>query len=149
LAAGALRAIVEDTEALLPDGAWPVWTGSNHDVSRLATRWAGGDDHKTRLALMMLLTLRGTPVLYQGDEIGLPDGPIERGDVVDPVGQRFWPAYKGRDPERTPMPWGPSEGGGFSAAGVATWLPLGDPAARNVADQRAEPDSVLGFGPAG
>jgi len=145
LAAGALRAIVEDTEALLPDGAWPVWTGSNHDVSRLATRWAGGDDHKTRLALMMLLTLRGTPVLYQGDEIGLPDGPIERGDVVDPVGQRFWPAYKGRDPERTPMPWGPSEGGGFSAAGVATWLPLGDPAARNVADQRADPDSVLGF----
>ena len=54
-----------------PDGAWPVWTGSNHDMSRLATRWAGGDAAKARVALLMLLCLRGTPVLYQGDEIGL------------------------------------------------------------------------------
>ena len=68
-----LRAIVEETEARLPPGAWPAWTGSNHDMSRLATRWAGDDPRKIRAALLMLLTLRGTPVLYQGDEIGLGD----------------------------------------------------------------------------
>ena len=97
--------MVEDTEALLPEGAWPIWTASNHDVSRLATRWAAGDPAKVKVALLLLLTLRGTPFLYQGDEIGLVDGPIEQEDVLDAVGARFWPVYKGRDAERTPMPW--------------------------------------------
>jgi alpha-glucosidase len=141
--AEALRGIVERTEELLPAGAWPVWTGSNHDVSRLATRWADGDERKVRLALLVLVTLRGTVVLYQGDEIGLPDGAIERHQVLDPVGMRFWPAYKGRDPERTPMPW--DRTGGFSPAGVEPWLPMTDPAACNVADQRDDPDSILAF----
>jgi len=141
--ADALRTVVERTEALLPDGAWPVWTGSNHDFSRLATRWAGGDPAKAKVALLMLLTLRGTPFLYQGDEIGLVDGQIEREDVLDAVGARFWPYYKGRDPERTPMPWHGGPGGGFTAAGVRTWLPMADPAACNVADQEGDPDSVL------
>ena len=54
-----------------PAGAWPAWTGSNHDMSRFATRWAGDDPQRSRAALLMLLSLRGTPVLYQGDEIGL------------------------------------------------------------------------------
>ncbi len=103
--ADALRAVVEETEALLPEGAWPIWTGSNHDVSRLATRWASGDVAKVKLALLLLLTLRGTPFLYQGDEIGLVDGTLQREDVLDAVGVRFWPYYKGRDAERTPMPW--------------------------------------------
>ena len=143
--AEALRAVVEETEALLPAGAWPVWTGSNHDVSRLATRWAAGDARRARLALMVLLTLRGTAVLYQGDEIALEDGPITREDVRDPVGTRFWPAYRGRDPERTPMPWAPGPGGGFCDPGVTPWLPMADPAAANVADQRDDPDSVLAF----
>ncbi len=143
LEADALRRIVERTEELLPDGAWPVWTGSNHDVSRLATRWAEGDPDRARVALLVLLTLRGTPVLYQGDEIGLVDGPIGREDLVDPVGLRFWPAYPGRDPERTPLPWEPGPGGGFSPPGVPTWLPMADPAENNVADQRADPTSVL------
>ncbi|HXZ62944.1 MAG TPA: alpha-amylase family glycosyl hydrolase, partial [Acidimicrobiales bacterium] len=124
-------------------GAWPVWTGSNHDFSRLATRWAGGDPAKAKVALLMLLTLRGTPFLYQGDEIGLVDGQIEREDVLDAVGARFWPYYKGRDPERTPMPWHGGPGGGFTAAGVCTWLPMADPAACNVADQEGDRDSVL------
>ena len=75
LEAAALRAVVEDTEALLPEGAWPIWTASNHDVSRLATRWAAGDPAKVKVALLLLLTLRGTPFLYAGDEIGLVDGP--------------------------------------------------------------------------
>jgi len=141
--AAELRTVVERTEALLPEGAWPVWTGSNHDVSRLATRWAGGDPAKVKVALLMLVTLRGTPFLYQGDEIGLVDGPIEREDVLDAVGTRFWPYYKGRDAERTPMPWHPGPGGGFTAPGVRTWLPMTDPAACNVADQEGDPDSVL------
>jgi alpha-glucosidase len=145
LEAAAMRAVVEEVEATLPAGAWPLWTGSNHDVSRLATRWAGGDPAKVRCALLMLLTLRGTPFLYQGDEIGLTDGPIEQSDLRDRVGIRFWPYYKGRDPERTPMPWSNSPGGGFTEPGVTTWLPMVDPAACNVQDQRHDPDSILAF----
>jgi alpha-glucosidase len=141
--AAALRAVVEDTEAMIPDGAWPIWTGSNHDVSRLATRWAGGDRAKVKVSLLLLLTLRGTPFLYQGDEIGLEDGAIEREQVLDAVGQRFWPYYKGRDAERTPMPWSPEPGSGFTAAGVRPWLPMTDPARANVADQDGDPASVL------
>ena len=143
--AEALSSVVDRTAELLPDDAWPVWTGSNHDVSHLATRWAAGDPAKVKLALMMLLTLRGTPVLYEGDEIGLEDTSIEHEDVLDPVGLRFWPAYKGRDPERNPMPWRPGAGGGFTEPGVRTWLPMGDPGHSNVADQRSDPDSVLNF----
>jgi alpha-glucosidase len=138
-----MRKVVEETEALIPPSAWPVWTGSNHDVSRLATRWAKGDPRKIRAALLLLLTLRGTPVLYQGDEIGLPDTRIAREDLLDPVGVRFWPAYAGRDPVRTPMPWQDQPGGGFTAPGVKPWLPLGDVAARNVAAQQNDPASVL------
>jgi alpha-glucosidase len=145
LEAEAMRAVVEEVEATLPEGAWPLWTGSNHDVSRLTTRWAGGDLDKARCALLILLTLRGTPFLYQGDEIGLTDGPIEQSDLRDRVGIRFWPHYKGRDPERTPMPWSNEPGGGFTAAGVATWLPMADPASCNVADQARDPESVLSF----
>jgi alpha-glucosidase len=145
LEGAAMRAVVEDVEATLPPGAWPIWTGSNHDVSRLATRWAGGDPAKVRCALLILLTLRGTPFLYQGDEIGLTDGPIERSDLRDAVGIRYWPYYKGRDAERTPMPWSNTPGGGFTGAGVATWLPMADPAHCNVADQDDDPDSVLAF----
>jgi alpha-glucosidase len=145
LDATSMRAIVEEVEATLPDGAWPLWTGSNHDVSRLATRWAGGEGAKVRCALMILLCLRGTPFLYQGDEIGLTDGPIDQADLRDAVGIRFWPYYKGRDPERTPMPWSHAPGGGFSPAGVRPWLPLTDAARGNVADQVEDPDSVLSF----
>ena len=143
--AGPLRAIVEKTESLLPAGSWPVWTGSNHDVSRLATRWAAGDPRKVKAALLMLMTLRGTPVLYQGDEIGLTDGELSHEDVLDPVGLRFWPAYQGRDPERTPMPWTNGPNGGFSSPGSSPWLRMPDPSTCNVSDQREAPDSVLCF----
>jgi glycosidase len=138
-----LRAVLEETVSLLPQGAWPVWTGSNHDVSRLASRWAGGDPVKCRVALMMLLTLPGTPVLYQGDEIGLPDTELTADDVKDPVGLRYWPHYPGRDPARTPMPWRNQPGGGFTAPGATPWLPLGDVAGCNVELQRGDEDSLL------
>jgi alpha-glucosidase len=141
--ADALRSVVETTEASLPPGAWPVWTGSNHDVSRLATRWAGGDEAKIRAALLMLLTLRGTPFLYQGDEIGLVDTVLTQADLRDPVGLRYWPAYAGRDPVRTPMPWRDVPGGGFTSASATPWLPIGDAHARNVEAQRKDAASVL------
>jgi alpha-glucosidase len=142
--AAALRAVVEGTEALLPEGAWPTWHGSNHDFSRLSTRWAGGDPDKVKVAVLILLTLRGTPFLYQGDEIGLVDGEVPHDEMLDPVGVRFFP-YAGRDPVRTPMPWHGGPGGGFSEPGVRPWLPITDPAVCNVADQEGDAGSVLEF----
>jgi len=121
-----------------------VWTGSNHDMSRLPTRWARGDERATRCALMMLLTLRGTAFLYYGDEIGLPDTEIPPERLRDPVSIALAPVHN-RDAARTPMPWTGGPGAGFTAAGVEPWLPFGDVAACNVADQRADPSSTLHF----
>jgi alpha-glucosidase len=135
--------IVDDVERGFAPHAWPCWTGSNHDAGRLASRWCRGDERKVRCVLMMLLTMRGTPVLYYGDEIGLSDVDIPKDRIVDPVGVRFYPAYPGRDPGRTPMQWSAEPGGGFTSSGVEPWLPFGDYAANNVDDQRADPRSVL------
>jgi alpha-glucosidase len=82
-------------------------------------------------------------VLYQGDEIGLADTMITAEDLRDPVGLRFWPAYAGRDPVRTPMQWENRPGGGFTTAPARPWLPLGDVAAFNVHEQREHPESIL------
>ena len=142
LAAAPMRAVVEETEAALPPGAWPAWTGSNHDMFRFPTRWAEDDPRRIRLALLMLLGLRGTPVLYQGDEIGMPNVAVPRDDLRDPLGVRFYPYYEGRDAGRTPMQWHDGPGGGFTAAD-RPWLPLGDVAACSVAAQRHDPESVL------
>ena len=143
LDAATMRGIVEHTEALLPSNAWPAWTGSNHDMSRLASRWADGDPRKIRVALIMLLGLRGTPVLYQGDEIGLRDSPVPHENMRDPLGIRYWPAYVGRDAMRTPMPWRNTPGGGFTDPSTRPWLPLADVEACNVEDQWSNLDSVL------
>jgi alpha-glucosidase len=143
--ARALADVVAESERVIPDVGWPVWTVSNHDVSRVMTRWAKGDERKLRGALMSLLTLRGTPVLYYGDELGMPDTPIRREEVQDPLGKGDWPEPRGRDPERTPMPWSDEHGAGFTGAGVRPWLPIGETAGRNVADQRRDPASTLSF----
>jgi alpha-glucosidase len=92
---------------------------------------------------MLLLTLRGTPILYCGDEIGMPEARLAREDLLDPVGLRGWPEEPGRDPCRTPMQWTGDPGAGFTGEGVRPWLPIGDAAAANVADQRSDPGSVL------
>ena len=129
LEAAALSAVVERTEAALPPGAWPVWMLSNHDIERFTTRTCGGDERKIRCALLALLTLRGTAVLYYGDELGMEQTvvPVERGRDV-----------AGRDGARTPLPW--TGDGGWRNP----WLPFGD-TRRNVADQRREPGSTLRF----
>jgi alpha-glucosidase len=138
----ALRAAVEGELALLPADAWPVWTGGNHDMYRFPSRWCDGDPAKARCALMMLLTLPGTAFLYYGDELGMPDTDVPKERLEDPVGKRLHPVY-GRDPERTPMPWSPATGAGFTAPVVEPWLPFGDHATCNVEDQRRDPDSML------
>ena len=141
LEAGALRDIIERTEELLPPGCTPVWTASNHDVVRFPTRWAGDDPGRARSALMLLMTLRGSVFLYEGDEIGMVDTPIELEQLKDPVSVRYFPVY-GRDGARTPMQWTGEPGAGFTDPGVEPWLPFGDLSC-NVEDQRRDPDSFL------
>ena len=127
-----LSTIVAEVERELPESAWPCWAGSSHDGGRLASRWARGDERLARCALMILLGLRGTPFLYYGDELGLLDGRVAPERRLDR-------AQPGRDPARTPMPWTGGDGGWREP-----WLPLED-ASRNVADQRADPSSMLSF----
>jgi alpha-glucosidase len=128
--AGPLRAAVEDYEAALPGGAWPNWVLGNHDQSRVATRLGQA---QARVAAMLLLTLRGTPTLYYGDELGLPDVPVPRERVVD---------VAGRDPERSPMPWTTAPGAGFTTG--EPWLPVtDDPAVFSVEAQERDPRSML------
>ena len=143
LDAAELRAIVEGVEGMLPEGSWPVYTGSNHDAKRLASRWAGDDPARTRAALLILLGLRGTPFLYYGDEIGLPDAPLDPAKALDPVPHRTGDPDENRDVCRTPMPWSAEPGAGFTTAGAEPWLPFGDTAAVNVAAQREDPSSIL------
>lgn len=137
-----LRAAVEATLKVLPEHATPVWTGSNHDTSRFPTRWCDGHPRRMRCALMMLLTLPGACFLYYGDEIGMRDVHLDLADLQDPVGKRRWPEA-GRDPMRTPMQWVDREGAGFTSTEVSPWLPVGDAASANVADQRNDPHSML------
>jgi alpha-glucosidase len=125
---------------------WPAWSLSNHDVIRFATRLAGDDPQRVKLLLALLLSLRGAPFLYQGDELGLPhaDVPFER--LRDPEAIAFWPNGIGRDGARTPMPWTHAlDMAGFTAAQDA-WLPI-DARHRTLAVdvQEAAPDSVLHF----
>jgi|SRR5579859_1242755 len=142
--AGGLAGVVAQTLAKLPAGECPVWTASNHDVSRYPTRWCGGDPRKARLALMILATLPGTFVLYYGDEIAMVDTDVPpelRRDPMTPTGV----GGDGRDRARTPMPWDSSALGGFTGDGVKPWLPLGEHTRRNVETERADPASTLRF----
>ncbi len=143
--AAAFRARVDEMEALLPPGAQPTYVLSSHDAPRHRTRFddPGLGADRARLAALMLLTLRGTPFLYYGEEIGMRDGEIPSDRVCDPVGKRF-PGL-GRDPERTPMQWSAAANAGFTRA-ADTWLPVSDDyAAVNVAAQDHDPDSLLNF----
>ena len=137
--AAAMRASVDEFEALSGGRAWPAWFLSNHDHSRVVSRFGGGKlgEARARVAAMLLYTLRGTPFIYQGEELGLPDAPIPPDAVVD---------VDGRDPERAPVPWEPPSRAG-PAAGFSTgepWLPLSPEAERlNAASQSGDSDSLL------
>ena len=141
--AAEIRRTVEEFTDLAGPNTWPAWFLNNHDEPRVVSRWSTpGDDEETcyargRLAAMLLLTLCGTPFLYQGEELGLPDTELPAGVGHD---------RNGRDPQRTPMPWAPPStagpGAGFSTS--TPWLPIGANAEHlNVASQLEDQSSML------
>ncbi len=134
--ANAFRSVVEEAEALLEERAWPTWTLSNHDFSRHISRYGSGKDTeaRARVAATMMLTLRGTPFLYYGEEIGMRDVEIPSERKRDPVS---------RDRCRTPMQWSAGPGAGFTSG--QPWLPIGDAAAANVQSQMQRSGSLLDF----
>ncbi len=134
-----VRQIVDEYENGLPDGAWPNWVLGNHDRSRIATRIGR---EQARVAQMLLLTLRGTPTCYYGDELGMVDGYVPPELLADPEGKDN-PAHS-RDYERTPMQWDSGANAGFSVADVTTWLPVAeDYQTYNVATEQQDPRSFL------
>ena len=126
---------------------WPTFVISNHDIVRSYDRYGDGkhNDQIAKLMAGLYLTLRGTPIMYYGEEIGMKTTPPTRKeDVKDPIGRIGWPEEKGRDGERTPMQWDESANAGFSAA--APWLPVPPTyKTHNVADESKDPNSVLEF----
>lgn len=147
--AGCFHGVIAAWEEALSPGDWPCWTLSNHDVTRHYSRYAAGPqtESRARVAAALLLTLRGTPFLYYGEEIGMRQGRLRRSQILDPPGRRYWPLYKGRDGTRTPMQWGDTPVAGFSSGqSLKPWLPVNSDYPRvNVAAQRADPGSLLTF----
>lgn len=139
--AQALRGVVDAMEAALPAFAWPNYVLGNHDRMRMVTRFGG--EAQARVAAMLLLTLRGTPTLYYGDEIGLPDVKIPPEKIQDPQGRNLG-AERSRDVCRTPMQWDASPNAGFCPPDVEPWLPLTDDyPTRNVEVMSKDPTSIL------
>lgn len=138
--AAAFRVSVDDFERLAERTTWPAWFLANHDHSRVASRYdegGGSGVRRARAAALLTTTMRGTPFLYQGEELGLPDADVPPDLVVD---------VDGRDPQRAPLPWIPpssaGEGGGFTSG--RPWLPLVADAERLCMEsQDADPDSTL------
>lgn len=126
---------------------WPAWAFSNHDVSRVMTRWGGRDapPEFAKVLIALLTCLRGTVFLYQGEELGLPEADVPYEQIRDPYGLNFFPEFVGRDGCRTPMPWDDTDRhAGFST--VEGWLPVpNEHLRRSVGAQDADPDSVLSF----
>jgi alpha-glucosidase len=134
-----LQQVIERTLALLPNDAWPAWAMSTHDEEgRAATRWCCGVPAAIRCALLLLLTLRGTPILYYGDEIGMTEMPLSqmRGASRDRE------SHTPRDASRTPMQWNTNRNAGFTRS-PRPWLPIGDATTANVKTQSADRGSVL------
>lgn len=139
-----IKKTITDMEAGIGDG-WNGWALSNHDVTRVMTRWAKNKDRDALAPLLVALvtSLRGTSYLYQGEELGLTEADVPFELLQDPYGKRFWPEFKGRDGCRTPIPWdSAARHGGFTEG--APWLPLpADHVAEAVATQSADPSSIL------
>jgi alpha-glucosidase len=137
--ARAVLNLVRDYEAMLPEGGWPNWVLGNHDNHRIATRVGTA---QARVAALLLLTLRGTPTMYYGDEIGMQDAIIPPELVQDPFEKRVPGIGVGRDPARSPMQWDTSANAGFTRG--TPWLPVTDGYHwKNVAAETADPRSML------
>jgi alpha-glucosidase len=137
--APAIAELVSEYEAALPAGGWPNWVLGNHDRPRIASRVG---PHQARIAAMLLLTLRGTPTIYYGDEIAMKDVTIAPTQVRDPLEKNIPGRGLGRDGCRTPMRWDSTTHAGFSA--VEPWLPLGDALDQHsVVSQRGDNTSMF------
>jgi len=141
-----IRAQVEDFERRVDEG-WASWSVGNHDAIRVMTRWGGPQATAgfAKMVLAMQLSLKGTPCLYQGDELALHEADVPFELLQDPYGITFWPEFKGRDGCRTPMPWqAGAPHAGFTAG--TPWLPVEPSHAAAAVDlQDADPDSMLNF----
>jgi alpha-glucosidase len=136
-----IAAIVDEYEGAVPEGAWPNWVLGNHDNTRIATRIG---KEQARVAGMLLLTLRGTPTIYYGDEIGMTNVRIPVKEQVDPQGLNMPDKNLSRDPERTPMQWDDTLHAGFSQ--IKPWLRVAEDYREvNVQEQLREQDSTLNF----
>jgi alpha-glucosidase len=139
--AQAIRRIVEEVEAGIPSGAWPNYVLGNHDEPRVASRLGPRQD---RLAMVLLLTLRGTPTLYYGDELGMPNMSVPPEKARDHWESRLPGMSLGRDQERTPMLWDTSENAGFCPPEIQSWLPISlEKGPGSVATQLTAPASML------
>jgi alpha-glucosidase len=139
-----LTAAIAQVEERFDDG-WMCWAFSNHDVVRVASRWGDGSPAFAKLGLALLLSLRGSVCLYQGEELGLTEADLPFEALQDPYGLNFWPQFKGRDGCRTPIPW--RQGAPHAGFTTATpWLPVpAEHHAMAVDVQEADPGSVLSF----
>jgi alpha-glucosidase len=139
----AFRTAIQEVERYFPAGGM-VWAFSNHDVARVVSRWGDGSAAAAKLFMALLLSLRGTALIYQGEELGLPEAELPYASLRDPYGLAYWPDFKGRDGARTPMPWqAAAPNAGFSTADE-TWLPVPEAHHALAVDrQERDPDSVL------
>jgi len=137
---------IQASHKSIPITSWPCNVLSNHDLNRPLKNslFEKRTDSKAKIKAMLLLTLKGTPFIYYGEEIGMRNANIPRRDLVDPLGKRFWPFYKGRDKSRTPMQWDSGPNAGFTKG--VSWLPVHkDYLKRNVSYQLDQKNSILSF----
>jgi len=137
---GEIAELIEAIESALPEGAWPNWVIGNHDERRVASRLG---PEQVRAAMTLLLTLRGTPTVYYGDELGMPDVDVPPELQQDPWGSQMPELDATRDPERSPMLWTDGPNGSFSVPEVAPWLPVADPSSYSIEVQDDDPQSML------
>ncbi|HKX10903.1 MAG TPA: alpha-glucosidase [Stellaceae bacterium] len=139
----AIRNAIAQAEQSFDQGSI-VWSFSNHDIERVATRWGDGGPGSAKVFLALLATMRGCLTLYQGEELGLPEPEIAQADVRDPYGRAYWPLYKGRDGSRTPMPWEHAAVHAGFCDGAEPWLPVAATHLPLAVDrQDRDPHSVL------
>jgi len=142
---GSFLQSIQKWESVMTADSWPNYVLNNHDNKRSATRFkAPEDDERLKVAAGMMLTLRGTPFLYAGEEIGMRDIKVKRSEIQDPVGKHYWPINVGRDGCRSPMQWSKDINAGFSKG--KPWLKVHpNHITRNVEAQAKDPKSLLNF----